>query len=306
MTELIKFIGVLTILIIAAELLARGTENMERKLGQGIAGGVILGFLTALPETVITVYALLNREYEVAIGSAIGGNVILFTLGIGLVGLIYSFSWNRFLTMNYDYNVENNFLILNTIILAIIVFYGRFNILTAIVLSSIYIFYIFYRIKKGKDEKENDKITNLSKSVIELVIGAILILAFSDLFVKCIVAISKEFNLPVAWTSLLITPIAAELEEKISGIRLAMRNLNGGSLAIVSFVGSKIENSTLLLGLIGFFTSYSFYNSLPELISAVIANVIGIGILLDGKVTKYESVILIALYFIIIYLDLIL
>ncbi len=302
--DIIRFIVILVALIIAAELLAKGTENMESKFGQGIAGGVILGFLTALPETVITIYALLNKEYGEALGSAIGGNVILFTLGIGLVGLIYSFSWNKPLKMNYDYKIENNFLIVNTILLVIIIFYGRFDLFTAIALSSIYIFYLAYRVKKGGEKDKNN--VNLTRSIIELTIGTILILSFSDIFVKCIVAISEEFNLPITWTSLLLTPIAAELEEKISGIRLAMDNPNGGSLAIVSFVGSKIENSTLLLGLIGFFTPYSFHNSLPELISAIIANAIGIFILLDGKVTKYESIFLIVLYFIIIYLDFIL
>ncbi|BDC17167.1 sodium:calcium antiporter [Acidianus sp. HS-5] len=304
MIDIIRFVLVLTALIIAAELLAKGTENMERKFGQGIAGGIILGFLTALPETVITIYALLNKEYEEAVGSAIGGNVILFTLGIGLVGLIYSISWNRSLKMRHDYKIENNFLLANTIVLIIIIFYGRFDLFTAIILSSIYIFYLAYRVKKGGENGKNE--VNLTRSIIELAIGATLILSFSDLFVKCIVAISEEFNLPIIWTSLLLTPIAAELEEKISGIKLAMSNLDGGSLAIVSFVGSKIENSTLLLGLIGFFTSYDFHNSLPEVISAVVANAIGVVILLDGRITKHESIFLIALYFIIIYLDFIL
>ncbi|PSN91655.1 Na(+)/Ca(2+) exchanging, partial [Candidatus Marsarchaeota G1 archaeon OSP_B] len=111
----LSLLGVLGALTVAAELIAKGTEELEGAIGQGMAGGVVLGFLTALPETIVVVVAVLNSAGDVALGSAIGGNVILFTLGIGLVGLVYVKKWKSPLKMVGDYSVEYNFLVLSTL-----------------------------------------------------------------------------------------------------------------------------------------------------------------------------------------------
>ncbi|MBW9141978.1 MAG: sodium:calcium antiporter, partial [Candidatus Aramenus sp.] len=108
-------------------------------------------------------------------------------------------------------------------------------------------------------------------------------------------------GVPPVWLSLVLTPIASEMEEKVSAIRLATSHAEGGSLAIVSFIGSKIENATVLLALIGIFTDFDLHPALPEVISALIANVIGVVTLLDGKLGAKESVMLIVLYFAMIY-----
>jgi len=51
--------------------------------------GIVMGLLTALPEIIFTIIASISCHYDITLGSTIGGNVILFTLGIGLVRIIY-------------------------------------------------------------------------------------------------------------------------------------------------------------------------------------------------------------------------
>ena len=48
-----------------------------------------MGLLTALPEIIFTIIASISCHYDITLGSTIGGNVILFTLCIGLVRIIY-------------------------------------------------------------------------------------------------------------------------------------------------------------------------------------------------------------------------
>jgi len=48
-----------------------------------------MGLLTALPETILVIVESISGHYDIALGSAISDNVILFTLGIGLVRIIY-------------------------------------------------------------------------------------------------------------------------------------------------------------------------------------------------------------------------
>lgn len=111
------------------------------------------------------------------------------------------------------------------------------------------------------------------------------------------------FNVPAIWLSLLIAPIAGELEEKISAFRLIQMSKDGGSLSILSFVGSKIENATVLLGIIGLFTDYKLQVALPEYISALVANIIAIYVLFDKRLRTIESTILIGVYIVMVILS---
>ena len=54
-----------------------------------MSDGIVIGLLTALPETILVITASISGHYDITLGSIIGDNVILFTLGIGLVRIIY-------------------------------------------------------------------------------------------------------------------------------------------------------------------------------------------------------------------------
>lgn len=266
-------------------------------MGQGMAGGIIMGFLTALPETIFVVVAVLRREPYVALGSAIGGNVLLFTFGVGFLGIYFYFKWRKSLIINEDYSVEHKFLIATTVALILVILYGRLNIFTAIPLLSIYIYYAFYRVKKfTKEDKDIDE-REMLKAVIYLITGAFLLMIFSEPFVEQIAKLSEDIGVPAVWLALIISPLSGELEETISAIRLTHLSSNGGSLAIFNFVGSKIQNATVLLAIIGLFSDLSIMPGVNELIACVIANGIVIFILMDKTLGLKESVVLIGLYF---------
>lgn len=101
--------------------------------------------------------------------------------------------------------------------------------------------------KEGVSERK--KIAT-PKPFIYITIGSILLLWLAHPFVERITELAVMLNVPAIWLALVISPIAGEIEEKLSAIRLATMSRSGGSLAILSFVGSKIENATVLFGLI--------------------------------------------------------
>jgi len=301
----LEFIGIFIGFFISAELLAKGADELEDFLGQGISGGIILGILTALPETIFVLIASLKGDFNIAFGSALGGNVLLFTFGIGLIGILYKLKWKSDLSINAEYEVENKFLLLTTIAIAGITIYGTLNIITGVLLFLIYAYYVAYRIRKFRGEKHEEEKNGLDirKPVAFMIIGGLLLILLSQPFIEYINTISSLFNIPVVWLSLVISPIAGELEEKISAIRLVTMSKTGGSLSILSFVGSKIENATILLGIIGIFTEYSIYSSLPEILSMITANTIALYILFDKKLKFSESIILVTIYFAIVFLS---
>lgn len=95
-----------------------------------------------------------------------------------------------------------------------------------------------------------------------------------------------------------ISPLAADLGENISAVRIAMRNRGGGSTAIVSFIGSKLQNNTMLLGIIGLLAAQSVFigGARTELVAVIIVNLLTVAVMLRGKLTRSESVMLIIAY----------
>lgn len=299
----LEFFVIFIAIFVSAELLAKGADELEDFLGQDITGGIILGFLTALPETIFVIVASLEGSFDVALGSAIGGNVLLFTLGIGLVGLFYALKWRSTLQISSEYSVENVFLIISSVAMLLVLIYGKLDIISGLLLILIYIIYVVYRVIKFRGEGGSRKEGNLVKPIIFIIAGGILLVVFSHYFVDYINEISTMFNVPAIWLSLLIAPIAGELEEKISAFRLIQMSKDGGSLSILSFVGSKIENATVLLGIIGLFTDYKLQVALPEYISALVANIIAIYVLFDKRLRTIESTILIGVYIVMVILS---
>ncbi|WP_286188859.1 sodium:calcium antiporter [Sulfolobus sp. S-194] len=296
---MLELIIIFIFLILSAELISKGTEKLEPFMGQGMAGGIIMGLLTALPETIFVIVASLRNQPYVALGSAIGGNVLLFTFGIGFLGVYFYLRWRKNLSINEDYSVEERFLIITTIALAIILLYGHLNLYTAIPLLGIYLYYAIYRVRKFTKENRDIDEKEVLKAAIYLIIGAFILIIFSDPFVEELASLSKQLGVPAVWLALIISPLAGEIEETLSAIRLAHSYEAGGSLAIFDFVGSKIQNGTVLLGIIGLFSDISIMPGLNELIATLVVNVIAIMILMDKKLGVKESIVLLFLYFLI-------
>jgi len=238
------------------------------------------------------------------LGSAIGGNVLLFTFGVGFLGLYFYSKWRKNLVIQEDYSVEHKFLIITTIALSLIILYGRLNIFVTIPLLLIYLYYTTYRFRKFNNEHQNINKNEVLQAVVYLVAGILIIIIFSEPFITQIVKLSEQINIPTIWLTLIFTPLAGELEEIISAVRLTHASTDGGSLAIFNFVGSKIENSTVLLAIIGLFSNISVVPGINELIAVVIINMIAVLILMDKKLDVNESVILFIIYFIMILLSL--
>lgn len=299
---LLKLLIIFPFLILSAELITRGAEKLEKFMGQGMAGGIIMGLLTALPETIFVIVAILREEPYIALGSAIGGNVLLFTFGIGLLGVMNYFKWRKDLIIAEEYGVEHRFLIFTTILLLFLLLYNTLDIIIAIPLIFLYFYYAFTRVKgfmnRSKGEIDYNEIV---KATIYLTVGAVLLIFFSEPFVEEVAQISQELHIPSVWLALILTPLAGEIEETITAIRLTSSSQSGGSLAVFDFVGSKIENSTILLAIIGIFHGIQLQPATSELIATIIANTLAIFILMDRTLGLKESIALILIYFLVAY-----
>ncbi len=300
---IIEIIAVVIGFALAAEFVSIGTEKLEPIVGQGMAGGVVLGLIGALPETLFVVIATLKGSYSIALGSALGGNIILFTLGIGLIGIVYALKWKKPIQMKDDYKIEVRFLLFSTLVLVVLLVYGTLNLISGLILVLVYITYVAYRynhasrmIRKSAGTKEGKRI--FIRGFAYLFVGTLIVIGLSEVFVDLISQASTVLGISALWLALVISPIAADMDENLSGFRLATRSQGGGSTAIVSFIGSKLQNNTMLIGLIGLLAAspVSILGSRLEFVTIIVINVLAMAVIMREKITYKESVALIVVY----------
>ena len=233
-------------------------------LGQGIVGSVLAAVGTALPETVIPIIAILfyhdNKYKEIGVGAIAGAPFMLSTLAFfvtGLAVIVYTLIRKRKLKMNADPKVISKDLIFFLIIYSIAVsttFIHTFVVIKDIIAVMLLLSYILYlKLSFAHDEKEGgelDKLyfakifrvkTNLTWIIVQLVISLAGILFGAYIFVNYIEALSTSLGVAPLILSIIITPIATELPEKLNSVIWTGKNKD--TLALGNITGAMVFQS---------------------------------------------------------------
>jgi len=292
-----QLIILLALVGITANLMSKGTEELERILGRGMTGGVILGVIYALPETIMAIQAVLNGIYNFAIGSALGGNILLFTLGLGFISIFYYIKYrSKIIRLDKDISIEYNSLLIATIILAIAIMYGKLDFFLSFLLIVPYAYYIYKRYSYFADGNVKKEKGSFKRSLTYLLVGGVSLIFLSKYFIITVVSVAKDLNMPLLLISILLTPIAAELEENLTAIKLVYDSPSDVTTAVMNFMGSKLENMTLLLSIIGLWQSISLRSSLVYLLLILVITTITLEILRDRNIKINEGIALLGIY----------
>jgi len=228
----------------------------------------LLSVATTLPEIAIVVYAASAGSYGIALGAGLGSNILMMTLGLAIMLLIATTRLSKKPIKKIDvssFKLDKIFLLLTAVISAIL-FIDGYNLTDGIVFTGLFLVYVFIafyemRIEKKKDkekviEEHNNSSENINlpsnqkqliKSGIIFMIGTIGIFLGAEPFIESLKHVSVDIGVSPIILSVVISPIAGEMPEKISLMLLARKGAHGTSIAIANVLGSKILNNTLLL-----------------------------------------------------------
>jgi len=279
-------------LTFASWILSYGAEHLSEKFGAKFVGRVLLSIATTLPEIAIVIYAAAQGSFGIAIGSGLGSNLLMMTLGLAIMLIIATTRLSKAPLKQIDVSTFKNdmiFLILAAII-SFVLFLDGFNYIDAFIFMGLFAGYIIlslYEMKMENREKisnknidknsnnnnENNKdltveqdISNdtnedkkkFLKALGTFFLGAIGILFGAEPFIHSLEGLSVEIGISAVVLAVIISPIAGEMPEKISMMILARKGAAGASIAIANVLGSKILNNTLLLAVAVFAAMYSF------------------------------------------------
>jgi cation:H+ antiporter len=252
------FVSLLLILI-SCSIFVNAVEQAGEKLNlhQGIIGSILAAVGTALPETIIPIIAILftsgPNAHDIGIGAIAGAPFMLGTLAFFVTGLsviVYTLLGKRKITMNADPSLVFKDLLFFIIVYGIAVLTtfvhhkGSRIVIAAFLLLS-YGFYL--KITIDKVSEQNGVIEdlyfmrflklpeNLFWIFAQLFLGLFMIIWGAHMFIGYVEKLSIAFGVAPLILSIIITPIATELPEKINSIiwvgsqkdTLALGNITG-------------------------------------------------------------------------------
>lgn len=249
------------LIYVSCELFVNGIEWFGRKfnISNNAVGTVLAALGTALPESLVTfiavVFGTTADQKDIGIGAALGGPLILSTLGYAIVGYFLIF-YHKKRAQGSDLDIDGHKLgrdqlwFLGIFILNIIVgftFFPEKKWISIFFLLS----YLFYGYKEMNSDtlQEEDFLEPLTfrpkqsepetKWVILQTLFALGLIFFgSQLFVNRLELLSQSFGMPAHIISLFLSPIATELPEILNAIiwvgqgkeMLALGNISGSMM----------------------------------------------------------------------------
>ena len=314
-------LGWLGELIFASWLLADGAEHLAERWGGRFVGRTLLSIATTLPEIGIVVAAAKDGSYDIAIGSALGSNLFMMTLGLSIMLIIattrLSKAPQKFIDVK-EFKLDKILLVVTAIVGAIM-FIDGYDVVDGIIFTGLFVAYLIFAFREMKKEKSSEPLESelhenhvqkkskkhFVRSMTLFVAGTVGIFVGAEPFVHSLEGMSLDVGVSVVMLAVIISPIAGEMPEKISMILLARKGVRGASIAVANVLGSKILNNTLLLSVAVFAAmSYKgFAAKIPntalledQMILVTVITIIALIPMFKNKLDLKSGILLLALY----------
>ena len=255
MNLIFLFIG-LGLLVFGAELIIRGSISFGKKLKVSLfaIGVVIIAGGTSLPELASSINAVVKNHADLAVGAVIGSNIANLILVMAATSFLIPIS-------NINQNQINQawiniFLALVLIAMSFLIL--PFNFLFGILSIGLLFFIMYMQVKQGSldvSDVEEKGDYSLIISIIFILVGILLLIYGSDLFVKSAINIANELNIPEAIIGVSLVAFGTSLPELVVGILSAIRRKV--DFALGNVLGSNIYNILGVLGVSSFFGNFS-------------------------------------------------
>ena len=246
----------LALLILGAELIIRGSVSFGRKLRVSLfaIGVVIVAGGTSLPELASSINAVVSNHPDLAVGAVIGSNIANLILVMAATSFLIPISKINQNQINQAWINIGLAVILITMSFLII----PFNFIYGILAIGLLFLIMYIQVKQGSidvSDVEEKGDYSLILSITFIVLGIILLIYGSDLFVDSAINIATQLNIPEAIIGISLVAFGTSLPELVVGILSAIRRKV--DFALGNVLGSNIYNVLGVLGVSSFFGNFN-------------------------------------------------
>ena len=307
---LLAIIAGFGILVWSADKFVEGAASTAKHLGMPslLIGILIVGFGTSAPEMVVSAIAAMEGNPGLALGNAIGSNIVNIALILGVTALVSPIVVNskivkKEMPLLLGIVLISGYLLLDntlTFVEGIALLLGFFGLIAWSIISAL----------KSKNDALESEIEDelvehemsLKAGIFWLVLGLVLLIGSSRLLVWGAVGVAHEFGVSDLIIGLTIVALGTSLPELAASVIAARKGEH--DIAIGNVVGSNMFN---ILAVIGIATVIAPMNNIPlEVLQRdwIVMLVLTIALLImaygfknkEGKITRLEGTILVVCY----------
>ncbi|HEX7720022.1 MAG TPA: calcium/sodium antiporter, partial [Woeseiaceae bacterium] len=244
----------LVLLVLGADRFVHGAASTARNLGVAplLIGLTVVALATSAPEILVSIVASLRGDPELAIGNAIGSNIVNIGLVLGGVALI------RPIKLTSETLRSEMPALLAVTLLAVTLFLDAYlSRIDGIVLLIALVIVMVWLTRLGLRSAENDPITaeydaeiprdvSMKMAIFWLAVGLAILLVGAELMVKGAIDIARTLGVSEVVIGIVLVAFATSLPELAVSLISAIKGEYG--LAIGNVVGSNIFNLLAVIG----------------------------------------------------------
>ncbi len=302
------FIVGLLFLIKGGDWFVDGASALARRfhLPELLIGATVVSIGTTLPEVMVSTMSALSGHGEIAYGNAIGSVICNAAL---IAAITIAVRPGRVDPKTLKTPVAFFFAAAAIYCIAAYVF-GRFTRVMGIIMLAVFVAYMAANVVQmkntpaGKQEESEDEMP-LAKTLILLVLGAVLIAVGANLLVDNGTLIAQALGVPESVIALTFVALGTSLPELVTAVTslakghsdLSLGNVVGANvfnLVLVSGVSITLAPFTIPQSATLFGINSSLVLDLPVMLAVML--ILTVPALVKGKLNRAQGILLLAIY----------
>jgi cation:H+ antiporter len=250
--DLLYILGALILLLLGGDAISKSFSGLSQKLGLSAfsAGILLIAFATSLPELAINAYAMAQGNPNLALGNAIGSNVV----NIGLTLSVAALAAPLVLQMRL-LSIQIIFVLVASGLLLFFSLDGSLSRFDGALLLVGFIAALAFLLARGKQETAQIQAqiadaaftqTNVAQNLLRFAIGAGLLFFGAKWIAQHAPAIGLWFGFTDLVTGLIIISIVTALPEVVVAVMLARQGKGDAVAGMV--LGACLFNFLFILG----------------------------------------------------------
>ena len=252
--NILLVIAGLSLLVWGADRFVHGAAATARNLGVAplLIGLTVVAFATSAPEILVSVVAATQQQPGLAIGNALGSNIVNIGLVLGITALIRPIKLE-----SATLRREMPALLAVTLLTVSLFLDAYLSRIDGIVLLTGLVIVMFWLARLGLASAANDPIkrdyeaeiptdVSMTMAVVWLVVGLGTLLFGAELLVSGAIGVATELGVSEVVIGILVVALGTSLPELAVSLASALKGEYG--LAIGNIVGSNIFNLLAVIG----------------------------------------------------------
>lgn len=307
---LLSIVAGFALLVWSADKFVEGAASTAKHLGMPtlLIGILIVGFGTSAPEMVVSAIAAMEGNPALALGNALGSNIVNIALILGVTALIAPIAVHSSIVRK-----ELPLLLAIVLFAGVLLYDDTLSLLEGLLLLGGFfalVAWSVYSALKGKgdalegemEEELIEHAMSLKTGIMWLAIGLVLLIGSSRILVWGAVGVAHEFGVSDLIIGLTIVALGTSLPELAASVIAARKGEH--DIAIGNVVGSNMFN---ILAVIGIATVIEPMSGIPAEVMArdwIVMLVLTVALIVmaygfkgrEGRINRVEGTILLLAY----------